>query len=217
MKSKVSRAEFARICNVTRPAVGKWIREGRIVLDGELVDVAASAAHLRRFRREGLPAGLAAYLAGQPAGQTPRPSAATSTPTVVIMRRGDLVARLRALDWNHQPTFTDEAMRQRVFQAAQCAGLEAVTSNASDDGHWGGFQLRNKALMKIYGGVCFEVVTAGYGFDLDAWGALHECRQALDHPDDSPEEADDMIETRLDLLPALAYPFGPDHQRPAAR
>jgi len=42
----VRKAEFARLRNVSRAAVGAWDRRGLLVLDGGLVDVEASTARL---------------------------------------------------------------------------------------------------------------------------------------------------------------------------
>ncbi|MET3382707.1 hypothetical protein [Variovorax paradoxus] len=66
-----------------------------------------------------------------------------------------------------------------------------------------------------HGGVCFDAIAAGHGFELEEGDVLVESRHRLNHPDDDPDDMADPIAIRLDQLPLLAYPFGPVHQRPA--
>lgn len=105
-------------------------------------------------------------------------------------------------------------MRARALAAAEAIGLQAVESSIEDDGHWGGFQLRDVARLEQHGGMCFDAIAAGYGFELDEGDVLFESRLRLDHPDDGPADLDEPVTIRLDRLPLLAYPFGPVHQRP---
>jgi len=60
----MTKADFARLCGVSKPAVGKWATTGVIVLREGKVDVAASASQMAYFRREGVPPGLRAFLGG---------------------------------------------------------------------------------------------------------------------------------------------------------
>ena len=128
----------------------------------------------------------------------------------------DLVKRLHALDWNQAFEWSsDEALRARVVGAAVAVGLEAVRVSHEDDGHWGGHQLRNTQLLQLHGGLCFDAIVAGFGFELDEFDVLEECRARLHHPDDAPDDMEDLVAVRLDLLPLLAYPFG-EWQKPPA-
>lgn len=219
----MTKAAFARLCGVSKPAVAKWIGRGSAVLaeNGE-IHLAATAASMRAFRVDGLPPGFQAFIDGgsmsgaEPLSPSSRLGPAQPVPTVAAeFRRADLVAQLEALDWQNSWSLGEEAMRSRVSAAAAAVGFELAESNEDDDGHWGGFQLRSLATMAREGGICFDAIVAGYGFELDAWDVLRECREVISHPDDTEEDGNDVIEFDLELLPALAYPFGPYHRPPA--
>jgi len=140
-----------------------------------------------------------------PLGDTAGPAA------LVEFRRGDLVARLKSLDWSvPYPSDTDSEV-SRLFAAASAVGLELATSEARDDGHWGGYQLRDIHAMQRRGGVCFEAIRAGYGFELDSFQVLQECRDVICNEDGLDDE---IFTFELDLLAALAFPHGPAHQAP---
>lgn len=53
----VNQAEFARLSGVTRNTVTKWKTRGWLVMRGDRVDVDASNARLKKYRRDGLPKG----------------------------------------------------------------------------------------------------------------------------------------------------------------
>jgi hypothetical protein len=219
----MTKAAFARLCDVSKPAVAKWISRGSAALaeNGE-IHLAATAAHMRAFRMGGLPLGFQAFIDAGSMSEA-EPSAASSRlalaqpvpPIAVQIRRADLVARLEALDWKAHWSLDDESLRNRVTAAAVAVGFELAESDEDDDGHWGGYQLRSLATMAKEGGICFDAIVAGYGYELDAWDVLRECREVISHPDDVEGDGDDLIAFDLALLPALAYPFGPMH-RPRA-
>ena len=215
-KNLLTKAEFARVCGVSKPAVAKWATQDRIVVIDGMVDVAASARQLGGMRRDGVPKGLLDFVKGDTAATAvvdpPASRARRAAARITEHRRDDLVARLLALDWKgpYLDNVHDEAVRLR--SAAAAVGLELATSERDDDGHWGGYQLRNIATMAREGGICFDAIVAGYGFELEAWDVLRECRDVISHPDDTEEDGDDLIAFDLELLPALAYPFGPNHQ-----
>lgn len=219
----MTKAAFARLCGVSKPAVAKWINRGSASLaeNGE-IHLAATAAHMRAFRVGGLPPGFQAFVDGgsmsgvEPLSPSSRFGPAQPVPTVATkFRRADLVARLEALDWMAAWSLDDQGLRSRVGAAAVAVGFELAESEADDDGHWGGYQLRSLATMAREGGICFGAIVAGYGFELEAWDVLRECREVISHPDDTEEDGDDVIEFDLELLPVLAYPFGPNHRPPA--
>jgi hypothetical protein len=217
----MTKAAFARLCNVSKPAVAKWLQRGIAVLaeNGE-VHLAATLAAMRAFRSDGVPASFVAFMNGDPVlvgraltAASPPAAAHPSQQRSSQFRRADLVARLLALDWKHPWSLDDQGLRSRVAAAAAAVGFELAESDNDDDGHWGGYQLRSLATMAREGGICFDAIVAGYGYELDAWDVLRECREVISHPDDTAEDDDDLIAFDLELLPALAYPFGPCHQQ----
>jgi hypothetical protein len=215
-KDFLTKAEFARVCKVSKPAVGKWVQQGLLVLRDGKVDVTASARSMASYRRDGIPKGLQAFLSGDAAAaaaaEPPRRSARPATSLTATYRRDDLIARLLKLDWIRPYSSAEAGEAARLRDAAAAVGLELATSEKRDDGHWGGYQLRNSDLVQRYGGVRWEVIAAGYGFELDEFDVLYECRDVLCHPDGA---ADDIFALDLALLPALAYPHGPMHRPPA--
>ncbi|SIT38648.1 hypothetical protein BN2475_160028 [Paraburkholderia ribeironis] len=197
----VSQAEYARRLSVTRAAVGQWKKAGRIVTEGSQVNVEASDARLKRYRRAGLPEineATKTVKRGRPsvkqAGQL------NSEP--VCLTCVEITERLEAIDWTQTFDWSAEAQDERVRLAARCIGWEAVRSTVTDDGHWGGFQLRILASIEAYG-LTADGIPAGHGFELDGWQVLRECRDELEPIDDGDE-----MTVRLELLPLLARPFG---------
>lgn len=134
--------------------------------------------------------------------------------TPVKLRRGEVVKQLLALDWTQGFDWSDRAIRARVVSAAIAVGLEAVESPQKDDGHWGGWQLRNPVLQSRQRGLCFDAVVCGFGFELGEEEVLTECRFRLYHEAETQREMDEMVTVRIDLLHLLAYPFGPTHRPP---
>ncbi len=204
MPLTMTQASYARRCNVTRAAVNQWKQDGRIVMCGPLVDVEASDAQLAQSRRNGLPS----IKPSPPAVQRGRP------------RRGALVkldcdviaARLAALDWVQTFDWSEAAQEERARQAARCVGWVALESEIRDDGHWGGFQLREAAGENLKGDAAYGSIVARFGFDLSAWEVLDLCREEV-----GPLEDFDTATVRVDLLPVLAHPFDPwDRQRKTA-
>ncbi len=196
----VSQAEYARRLDVSRAAVAQWKKAGRLVLDGDMVDVEATDAKLKRYRRAGLPEITEPT---QPVKRG-RPSVKhvdelNSEP--VRMKCADVMRRLADLDWTQTFKWHASAQDERARQAAQCIGWQAVRSPIRDDGHWGGFQLRIAAYIEAHG-LTGDAVPAGRGFELEVWDVLKECRDELEPIDD-----DDEVMVRLDLLPLLAHPF----------
>lgn len=207
----LNNSQFAAAEGCDEKQVRRGLASGKLVAraDGKL-DVAQVRSGWRRPRVDSREFRTPA--ASAPAQRVATPPPARST----RMRRSEAVQRLQALDWGQAWDWSDDAQHTRLQGAAAVVGLEAVQSPLDDDGHWGGYQLRNLAVQVVHGGLCFEAVAAGYGFELDTFQALVECREHLHHPDDTADDLAEIIEVRLDLLPLLAYPFGPTHQRPTA-
>lgn len=201
----VSQAEYARRLGVSRAAVAQWKKAGRLVLQGDKVDVEETDARLKRYRRDGLPD----IVADTPTVKRGRPlvkqlDALNTEP--VCLTCVEVMERLAALDWTQSFDWSPEAQDERARLAAQCIGWEAVKSPVRDDGHWGWFQLRIPAYIAAHG-LTDNAVPAGHGFELDAWDVLKACRAELEPIDD-----DDEMTVRLDLLPLLAHPFS-EHDR----
>ncbi len=220
-ETTMTKAAFARLCEVSKPAVAKWLQQGIAVLaENYEIHLEATAESMRRYRKAGLPPSFEAMVTGvdpRPAGSARRATQADAIQTPSSngpYRRGELAARLLALDWKTPFDLSEDSVRARILRAAEAVGFEVAEAHFEDDGHWGGYQLRNVNLLEHYGELCFEAIVAGYGFELEASQVLLECREKLTHPDDGPED-DDLIAMDLELLPALAYPFGPCHRPPA--
>lgn len=196
----VTLAEYARRVGKSRAAITQWKKAGRLVMQGERVDVEATDAKLKRYRRDG----LHDIATDTPTVKRGRPSvkqAAELNREPVCLTCAEVMARLAALDWTQTFDWSAEAQDERARLAAQCIGWEAVRSAVTDDGHWGGFQLRISAYIAAHG-LTADAVPAGHGFELDVRDVLEACRDELEPIDD-----DDEVTVRLDLLHLLAHPF----------
>jgi hypothetical protein len=212
-----TKAAFARRHGVRRQALAKWETKGWLELVDGKVDVEASNANLNRYRHVCDGRAPAPPAERQPPVRQPRaacqPMVQRQPASKVLLTRRELIERLHALDWTAPFDWSDAAQRRRVQEAARAIGLEAVDSPLRDDGHHGGWQLRDAAAVAATG-VCLETIHAGHGYELDHFEALQSCRDAIDLPGElSDVDLADELDVRLDLLPALAYPFGP-FQRP---
>lgn len=192
----LSQAEYARRIGVSRPAIAQWKKAGHLVMQGSQVDVEATDALLKRYRRGGLPKDLA------PIESVKRPTKNVKQTTLlntspVSLTISEIAARLAELDWKQDFDWSEEAQAERALKAAACIGWEAVTSPLRDDGHWGGYQLRTVAEP-----LHADHVVAGHGFELDVWEVLCKCRDEI-----SPPDEEDEVSVRLDLLSFLARPF----------
>lgn len=216
-KELITQAEHARRCSVSRKSVTIWKERGQLVLVDNLVDFEASYKGERWHASTKKVFADDAWQEGARTPLTPSASARgrrAAAVAAVTLSRGEVVRRLRALDWTQTFDWSQASMRARALAAAEAIGLRAVESAIEDDGHWGGFQLRDVARLEQHGGMCFDAIAAGYGFELDEGDVLLEARLRIDHPDDGPADMDEPVTIRLDQLPLLAYPFGPAHQRP---
>lgn len=198
----VTQAEYGRLHDVSAVAVGKWKKRGMLAMEGKLVDVEASNDKLKRYRDSNDPRATRGKTAGNVGEATGKQQRNPQT----LMTSTEIRAELAALDWEQEFEWSVAALARRVSLAAACAGLEAVQSETRDDGHWGGYQLRNCIAVGQHGGPCFEAIEAGFGFELEPCDVLERCRQAL--CDDSYAD-DEPIEVNASLLPMLALPFGP--------
>jgi hypothetical protein len=186
----IKKSEYARRHNVSRAAVGKWALQGRIMLVNDLVDVEASDALLASVRNP--VTAIRAQL---------RANAAVG---VVSMTPQNLIQKIAALDWSFKHDWSEPGVHARAQQAALCIGWEAITSERRDDGHHGGYQIREAGKS----GPGF--VIDGYGFELSATEVISLCRAEIE-----PDEDDNnfKIEVHADLLSALALPHWPGQSK----
>ncbi|CAB3775823.1 hypothetical protein [Pararobbsia alpina] len=203
----VSQAEYARRLGITRAAVAQWKSAGRLVLEGSKVNVEASDARLKKYRRAGLPEDNEAAKSvkrGRPSvkqGQESVKQAGRLNAEPVCLTCVEVMRRLAELDWTQTFDWSEAAQDERARLAAQCLGWQAVRSDVRDDGHWGGYQLRISSYVAAHG-LTEDAIPAGHGFELDVWAVLKACRAELEPIDDGEE-----VKVRLDLLHLLAHPF----------
>jgi hypothetical protein len=202
---RVTQADFARRCGVSRKSVTKWKTEGRIVMAGDLVDVAASTEKLRRYRREGLPAGLR-----DPGARVAAPARRRAAPpAVATMTRAELQAAIEAADMAGPPRdWSDAAQVARMHAAARTLGLEAMQSPVRDDGHHGGWQLRDATTAP--GASITDAIVAGYGYELEPFEVIEACRRLADEfADEYPGE---VLTADPNGVAALALPHLKAHE-----
>jgi len=208
----VSQSEFARMRDVSEAAVSKWKKRGWLVLQGSAVDVDESDKLIRKYRdssderatrgksrlRKTLTNGLNQGLVKA------EPVKAVKASGPVLMTVEEIRARLDELDWTRE--FDWEADDRRAILAARCVGMEAVTSDRDDDGHWGGFQLRDPRLIEQNGGLFVEAIEAGFGFELTPDEVIAACRECVTSEEYFHGEPETQVSVIPDLLPLLAYP-----------
>lgn len=188
--TQMTQAEYARTRGVSRAAITKWKKEGRVVMNGDMIDVEASDTKLKRTRRYGLAAGNRGR------------GTATLAGTISITPE-KASQHLAGLDWSVSHDWSEQGLEERAMQAARCIGWAAVRSDAPfGDGQWGGFQLRDPALEQEVG--LRNAIIAGYGYELSASEVVLLCREEL-----QPDEEDENFEIgiRGDLLSSLALPI----------
>jgi hypothetical protein len=199
----ISLAAFARRHGVTPPAVQKWKKSGLIVIVDGRVDVEASDERLRLYRNE--------HDGRAQRGAKKSAARLGSAPTgLAQLTDGDILRRLEGLDWRHRFDWSDDAQADRARLAAQCIGMQAVESDRRDDGHWGGFQLRDPRWIRN-GVVDENAILAGFGFEASPVEVLRVCRGEITPEDDG--SGDFTCTVDLSLLHLLARPFH-QHDRP---
>lgn len=227
----ITQAEYARRHNVSRKTVTAWKTSGLITMTEGGVDVEASDERLRKYRNQyderaqrGKAPGVTQTAkrpargpgnavtgntaAGNSGLQGNAPSGRLTELPIAEIRR-----RLQELDWA-QPAPTDEELRDRARQAARCVGLLAVESDLDDDGHWGGFQLRDPKHWDDPEAYPDERVAHGFGFELSPLDVLRLCRWEATLDGEGGWEDDDCCTVDLALLPALAHPHHEADRRP---
>ncbi|WP_146128181.1 hypothetical protein [Burkholderia gladioli] len=207
----MSLAEYARRVGKSRAAMTQWKKAGRLVMQGEQVDVEASDAWQKKYRRDGMPKitdATTAVKRGRPSVKQGAEVGTQLNSEPTCLTCDEIEARLAEFDWQQTFDWSIEAQRERAMQAAQCVGFVAIESDLRDDGHWGGFQLRNPACQDP---ASTDAVIAGFGFELSAWEIVKLCRHEIEAcvwPETDERMFDDDSSTVVpSLLPALARPF----------
>jgi hypothetical protein len=96
----VRQSEFARQHGVTRNAVLKWKNRGWLVMDGDLVDVEASNANLKKYRRTAAPSAARAEHKAERIGCSAAPH---SLPEALRLKENSL-AKLHQLEYEKRST-----------------------------------------------------------------------------------------------------------------
>lgn len=214
----ITQAEHARRCGVSRKSVTVWKGRGLLEMQGDLIDFARSYkgenwhASVKAARREP-PVRAASVGKAKPRpapGAKQSPAVDPNQPTRMTV--AEVCDRLAALDWAGAQDWAPAAQEHRARQAATCIGFEAVLSVTRDDGHWGGFQLREgPATAGTTTTTAEPDVIAGYGFELAPWQVLEECRSWLTTPFDEQgnplRQPGEVVTVIPALLPALAMPL----------
>ncbi|QHP92016.1 hypothetical protein EXE55_14315 [Burkholderia glumae] len=208
----MSLAEYARRVGKSRAAMTQWKKAGRLVMQGDQVDVEASDAWLKKYRRDGMPKvtdDTTAVKRGRPSVKQGAEVGTQLNSEPTCLTCDEIEARLAEFDWQQTFDWSIEAQRERAMQAAQCVGFVAIESDLRDDGHWGGFQLRNPECRDPSSA---DAVIAGFGFELSAWEVVKHCRHEIEAsvwPDTGERMFgdDDNATVVPSLLPALARPF----------
>lgn len=214
----MTQAAYATRVGVKKQALTRWKKRGWLVFEGDLVDVAASDAKVKKYRSAGL------HVVDSPVSQPPvnRQSAdASLTPTggrnrpersrEAVASMSDLqleddgpspamLASMARLDRNPPAwTWDEDEQHQRAHDAAACVGCELLTSDLPyGHGNWGGYLVREAGdypamtdLERVYG---------GHGFQLRPWQVIALCRAFV-------FDGNEVV--RPDLLRALAWPLEP--------
>jgi transcriptional regulator with XRE-family HTH domain len=204
-------AEYARRIGVSKAAISQWKKSGRLILQGDAVDVEATDAHLKRYRREGLPE-------ANPVDETvkrgrPRVKQADELNSSLLnLTLREYAARLAELDWKTEFDWSDDAREQRARDACAYLGWEMVLSDHHDDGHWGGYQVRIRAYLK--NGLHEGAIVGGFGFELWPYEVLELARDHVTGWErEGPIDQDHHMEVSPRLLDLLAYPLSPGQER----
>jgi hypothetical protein len=216
--SVMSQAAYARRHGVSPKTATKWKQSGLIVVTEAGVDVEESDERLRRYRyaedgraqrgpkkrvtHHGTPAALRApegNAAGAGDALVGNDPAGLRELSVEEIRR-----RLHALDWTQPAPVGEAQMRDRARAAARCVGLVAAESDVQDDGHWGGFQLRDLAWWGNPEAYPDQEVVGGFGFELTVLQVLRLCR--MEAALEEPGWEGTVCRVNPELLAALAYP-----------
>ena len=199
----VNKTEYAKQHGVSGAQVSHWTARGWIVMAGKLVDAEASDAMLAAHRD------AARDRRGSKARpkQDARSSGRATTTTI-----GEARAAVRALDWSMRPhDWSTAAQEIRAGLAARAVNCAALRSPARDDGHWGGFQVRDLALLAVHGDAVLETIVAGHGWELDAFHVLEAVRSRIDAPYLDAADLAEPMSLTVEQVGALAYPYGEFH------
>lgn len=202
-----SLAEYARRLGLSRAAISQWKKSGRLVMQGDQVDVEATDERVQRYRREGLPEAKHADQSVKRGRPSVKRDAQLNT-SLLNLTLAEIAARLAEIDWTREFDWSDEAQEQRARDACACLGWEMVLSDHEDDGHWGAYQVRIRAYMEK--GLHEGAIAGGFGFELWPHEVLELARDHVTGWDrHGPIDQDERLDVAPRLLGLLAYPLAP--------
>lgn len=175
----VSQSEFARLCGVSRQAVLKWKSAGRLVLQGNQIDVEATDARMQRYHEGGSPLRKNAV---------DTVDNRLTNPGAVDKSSGNLSteALFRQLDGTQVFDFSRRSLENRVTKAANILGFD--------------LRLKGDDIDLRRDGASF-FLAEGDTFAENAFCALDMMRWSLGSLSHVPDELRAVV-------PLLARPFG---------
>ncbi len=177
--SLVSQSEFARMCGVTRQAVMKWKSAGRLVLQGNQVDVEATDERMQKYHIGGSPLRKSAV---------DTVDSRLTKPGAVDKSGADLstAALFAQFDGTEDFDFSRSGLERRIADVASVLGFELHLSG--DD-------------LDLRRGGASHFICEGDNFDENAFCALDMLRWWLG--------SDLVLAEELrPAIPLLARPFG---------
>jgi transcriptional regulator with XRE-family HTH domain len=195
----ISQADYARRIGISKAAISQWKKSGRLILQGALVDVEATDAYQKRYRRDGLPTANTeekTVKRGRPrVKQAEELNSGDLNSTRVRLTLHAIREQLEVLDYRQVFDWSDAARQARMHTAATCIGW-AVVEHPHTPGR---YQLQVANGMGMDG-----VPVRGFNFELSAVDVLAACRDEL-----VPEDGDwsEELAIRPGMLAALAQPL----------
>ncbi|SAK88543.1 hypothetical protein AWB77_04795 [Caballeronia fortuita] len=173
----MNQSEFAALHNVSRKTVTKWKERGWLVFAGDEVDVEASNALLKRYRRDGTPA-VTPPVTQPPAGNKRKTVTQAASELTLGERESAADAADRILSGNVQLLDFDEA---RCFKE-NYLGLKAQLEYDRDSG----LVIDVAEVAKAVGTEYAKVRTRLLSIPAEQAPRLHRCK--------TPAELQDMLQ-----------------------
>ncbi|MFM0135084.1 hypothetical protein [Caballeronia grimmiae] len=173
----MNQSEFAALHNVSRKTVTKWKERGWLVFAGDEVDVEASNALLKRYRRDGTPA-VTPPVTSTPTGNKPKTVTQAASEVTLGERESAADAADRILSGKVQLLDFDEA---RCFKE-NYLGLKAQLEYDRDSG----LVIDVAEVAKAVGTEYAKVRTRLLSIPAEQAPRLHRCK--------TPAELQDMLQ-----------------------
>jgi len=173
----MNQSEFAALHNVSRKTVTKWKERGWLVFAGDEVDVEASNALLKRYRRDGTPT-VTPNVTQAPAGNKRKTVTQAASEVTLGERESAADAADRILSGNVQLLDFDEA---RCFKE-NYLGLKAQLEYDRDSG----LVIDVAEVAKVVGTEYAKVRTRLLSIPAEQAQRLHRCK--------TPAELQDMLQ-----------------------